>query len=222
MSEELRETDACEEGAQTSAPAARSARRRALNWSMIVCVVAAISFFSWRQFSRTGGSASGIASAYGFKIGDFRAQSRRETRPAPALAGEEIRGGRLALSDYRGKVVVVNLWASWCAPCRLEQPVFERLWREYKARGVQFLGINIRDQKVAALAFLDEFTVTYPSFYDRDAFLVSKLGAQVLPTTYIIAVSGRIFFRFTGTVDEPLLRTAIDAALEPEAQASGG
>jgi DsbE subfamily thiol:disulfide oxidoreductase len=138
------------------------------------------------------------------------------------LSGEEIRGGRLALSDYQGKIVIVNLWASWCGPCRREQPVFERLWREYKTRGVQFLGLNLRDQKAAALAFLDEFGVTYPSFYDRDSSLAFELRAQVLPTTYIIDASGRIFFRFTGTVDEPLLRTGIDAALDPEGGTSGG
>lgn len=207
-----------------SAPtrAGRTRRRHRLGWWLLVCVVALISSFAWLQLSRTGRSPSGIASAYGFTIGDFRAQGQREDRPAPNLSGEEIKGGRLALTDYRGKVVVVNLWASWCGPCRREQPVFERLWREYKTRGVQFLGLNVRDQKAAALAYLDEFEVTYPSFYDESSRLAFELRVQVLPTTYIIDASGRIFFRFTGTVDEPLLRTAIDAALEPEGGTSGG
>lgn len=224
MSDELRETETRPEGMEPSAAAhAGTVRRRArLGWWLLVCGVALISFFAWLQLSRTGRSSSGIASAYGFTIGDFRAQGQREYRPAPNLSGKEIRGGRLALSDYRGKVVVVNLWASWCGPCRREQPVFERLWREYESRGVQFLGLNVRDQKAAALSFLDEFEVTYPSFYDDSSRMAFELRAQVLPTTYIIDATGRIFFRFTGTVDEPLLRTAIDAALDPEGGTSGG
>lgn len=206
----------------TSAPARTDRRRTRRGWWVLICAVAVVSSFAMLQLSRTGTSPSGIASAYGFTIGDFRAQGQREDRSAPNLSGADMHGGPLALSDYRGEIVVVNLWASWCGPCRREQPVFERLWREYKTRGVQFLGLNVRDQKAAALAFLDEFGVTYPSFFDRDSQLVFRLGSKVLPETFIIDGSGRIFFRFTGTVDEPLLRTAIDAALLPGGGTSGG
>lgn len=199
------------------------ARTRALRaWGVILAVALVIGAFAALQLARTGANPSRLARAYGFTIGDFRAQGERESRPAPDLFGEDMQGRPLALKDYRGKVVVVNLWASWCGPCRREQPVFERLWREYKGRGVQFLGVNLRDQKAAALSFIDEFGVTYPSFFDQSSRLAFELQAQVLPTTYLIDAEGNLFFRFTGTVDEPLLRTAIDAALAPEKESSGG
>lgn len=184
-----------------------------LAWAAVIGPAALVAGFAFLQLSKTGANPSRLAKAYGFSIGDFRAEGQRESRPAPNLAGVAMDGSRLTLSEYRGKVVVLNLWASWCGPCRKEQPIFERVWREYRDGGVQFLGLNVRDNKTAALAFIDEFQVTYPSFFDPSAALTFKLQAQILPSTFIIDPAGRMFFRFTGTVDEPLLRQGIDGAL---------
>lgn len=182
---------------------------------MLIGSAGLVAAFASIQLARTGTNPSQLARAYGFSVGDFRAEGRRESRPAPSLVGEAVDGGRLALSEYRGKVVVLNLWGSWCGPCRKEQPIFERLWREYRDLGVQFLGLNVRDGRAAALAFIDEFRVTYPSFFDPSSALTFELKVQVLPTTFIIDPAGRLFFRFTGTVDEPLLRGAIEGARRP-------
>lgn len=179
----------------------------------LVAVAALVVGFAAFQLAKTGTSEQSLSSAYGFTIGTFTARAERDATPAPDLEGPALGGGRLALADYRGKVVLVNLWASWCGPCRREQPDLERVWREYKDRGVQFLGLNVRDQEAAALAYQDEFGVTYPSFFDPSSRFAHELRAQVLPTTYVIDREGRIAFRLVGTVDGALLREALDAIL---------
>lgn len=179
---------------------------------MLVAIVV-IGFAAW-QLSRSGTDPASLSRAYGFDIGNFPAITDEGSESAPELSGPELGGGSLSLGDYQGKVVVINLWASWCGPCRREQPELERVWREYRDRGVQFLGLNVRDQTAAALSFQDEFGVTYPSFEDDSSQLAFKLKAQVLPTTYIIDGAGRIAFRLTGTIDGALLRKVLDSTLE--------
>lgn len=216
MREGLQGSDS-REGERGAPTAARVARRRWLAWWVGGIVAALVLGFAMAQLARTGGSAEGVRKAFGFRIGDFRAAAQRESRLAPALEGEALGGGRLALADYRGKVVILNLWGSWCGPCRKEQPDLLRVERAYRDRGVQFIGLNIRDSQANARAFRDEFGVDYPSFFDPSAALTFRLGVQVLPTTFVINREGRIVFRFTGTVDEPLLRSALDALLESRA-----
>lgn len=191
----------------------RRARRGVLVGWLVLLIVAAAIGLAIAQVRRTGTEPGALARAYGFRIGDFTAQVDEPKRPAPPIEGEGLDGERLALADYRGKVVVLNLWASWCGPCRLEEPQLERLWRQYKDKGVQFLGMNLRDQRAAARAFRDEFNVTYPSFYDPSTALVVHLGVAVLPTTFVIGADGQILLRFTGRVDAGLLQPALESIL---------
>lgn len=181
-----------------------------LAFGLAICGLAA-----W-QLSRAGSDPVSLSRAYGFNIGDFAAISEARSEPAPDLEGPALGGGNLALADHRGDVVVVNLWASWCGPCRREQPDLEQVWREYRDRGVRFLGVNVRDQRAAARAFQEEFGVTYPSFYDEASQLAHELKAQNLPTTYVIDRDGTIVLRLTGTIDDVLLREILDATLEGE------
>ncbi|HEX2904572.1 MAG TPA: TlpA disulfide reductase family protein, partial [Jatrophihabitans sp.] len=78
------------------------------------------------------------------------------------VSGTLIGGGQLALSGYLGKVVVINFWASWCGPCVAESPQLEGVYERQKARGVQFVGIDVKDEKQAAQAFINDAGVTYP------------------------------------------------------------
>lgn len=188
-------------------------RIRARAWVIAAFIVLLAGGLAARQLGRTGLDPSALTAAFGFDIGRYPAIVEEGAEPAPALVGRRLGGGSLTLSDYRGTIVVVNLWASWCGPCRKEQPVLERLSREYRARGVEFLGVNIKDQEAAALAFQSEFDVTYPSFFDEAAQLGFELHAQVLPTTYVIDRLGRLVLRLTGTVDEALMRKVLDGLL---------
>jgi len=135
------------------------------------------------------------------------------SEPLPALRGETLQGGTVDPADYRDRVMVVNFWATWCAPCRREQPGLERVWREYRNRGVYFLGVNYRDHPVAARAYLKEFDVTYLSIEDRAGALAYDFGFVGLPDTYVVDRSGRMRYWAFGAVDEGELRSLVEKLL---------
>ena len=134
---------------------------------------------------------------------------REVSKPLPALGGETLQGGSVSPADYRGKVMVVNFWATWCGPCRREQPGLERVWREFRDRGVYFLGVNYRDDPSAARAYLKQFAVTYPSIQDQAGALAFDFGFVGLPDTYIVDRSGRIRYWGFGAIDEAELRSLV-------------
>jgi thiol-disulfide isomerase/thioredoxin len=141
-------------------------------------------------------------------------------RPAaPPVSGPVLSGGRISLADLRGKVVVLNTWGSWCAPCRAEAPALESVYRQTKAKGVAFLGINVRDNDAAARAFQRTFHVTYPSIPDSDGRITAsfrELPPNAIPTTLILDRQGRIAARIIGGTTVDMLQPAVLAlAAEP-------
>lgn len=109
-------------------------------------------------------------------------------------------GRGASLSSLTGKVVVLNLWASWCGPCREEAPILQELWRRYRARGVVVLGVDLQDLSENALAFTREYGVTYPSLRDGTDGAKRDLEATGVPETFIIDRKGRIALHITGPV----------------------
>ncbi len=137
---------------------------------------------------------------------------------APALAGTTLDGKKLSLADYRGQVVVVNVWGSWCTPCRVEGPSLEETYQKYHVKGVDFLGINTReDSNAAALAYVADEGITYPSLQDPDETLLLEFKSIVPPTTIpssvIIDRNGKVAARILGAVTEPQLSQALDTVL---------
>jgi peroxiredoxin len=123
---------------------------------------------------------------------------------APDISGKTLAGQRLRLSSYRGSVVVINFWASWCAPCRAEAPDLAVLATRFRSRGVRFLGIDIQDDPTSADAFLHTFQITYPSLNDPgDEIALAFRGTvppAAIPTTLVIDRSGHIAARVVGSV----------------------
>jgi DsbE subfamily thiol:disulfide oxidoreductase len=138
---------------------------------------------------------------------------REMSKPLPALRGETLQGGSVSPAEYRGAVMVVNFWATWCGPCRREQPGLERVWKEFRDRGVYFLGVNYRDDAVAARAYLKEFAVTYPSIQDLAGALAFDFGFVGLPDTYVVDRSGLIRYWGIGAMDEQELRSLVTKLL---------
>lgn len=126
-------------------------------------------------------------------------------------------GGRFVLANHAGGPSFVYFWASWCAPCREETPVIERLWPEYRERGHTFVGINIQDRESDARAFIDEFRPSFPIARDTENVYLD-FGVYGVPESYFFARNLEPRGKLFGPVSEERLRALLDA-LEREAPA---
>jgi peroxiredoxin len=141
----------------------------------------------------------------GLEAGVFRAEDRD---PAPSLSGRTLDGTRLDLTSLKGQVVVVNFWAQWCSPCRAEARNLNAVYDQTKALGVAFVGIDIKDDDVAARTFQRTRKVPYPSLVDPDGLLLLKFrgkAPQSPPTTLILDRQGRVAALFPGALTEAQL-----------------
>ncbi|MGZ4121263.1 MAG: TlpA family protein disulfide reductase [Actinomycetota bacterium] len=160
-----------------------------------------------------GGGSGGLQVASGFNVVSFPVKERKA---APAFEGTTLREGTpISSSLLAGKVGVVNFWGSWCGPCRREQGPLEQLWKQYQSRGVQFIGVNSRrDQKTAALAYIGEFDVTYPSVFNPDSSIAFDYRLRFMPATFVIDRQGKIAAEVIGALrSESDLRALIDSEL---------
>ena len=118
---------------------------------------------------------------------------------------------KVELNDYKGKPMVINFWASWCVPCRKEMPFLEKMWQEYKDKGLAIMGIDMLDDKGHAKEFLDQVGISYINLYDPSGQVGNTYGAVSLPTTFFIDKEGRIIRKsFGGFLDDKDEKRFID------------
>lgn len=174
------------------------------------------------------GGAEAMDSGAGFVGGDgsIVVIDPADRVPAPALSGATLDGDEYNLADDRGEIVVMNVWASWCAPCRAEAPALEEVWSEAQDAGVQFIGLNTRDSTLSAQRFVETMGLTFPNVQDTDGRLQllfsDSLPPQAIPSTLVVDREGRVAARILGKVSAATLRGVIDEVDQPNAGESSG
>ena len=167
--------------------------------------------------SLAGSGNSGVTTVDGNASAVLYAAGHRPV--APEFTGTTLTGSKLSFSSYRGKVVVLNFWGSWCVPCREEAPILAAVAAKYQPSGVSFLGVDVRDTPASALAFTHSFHVGYPSVSDQSSAITLDFTAKVpiagTPTTLVVDRTGHIAGAVFGTVTYPGL-TAILAKVTAE------
>lgn len=151
----------------------------------------------------------------GRSVTEYRTEDRAEP---VTLVGTALSGEVVDVADWRGDVVVINVWGSWCAPCREEAPILASASADYAGRGVRFLGINVRDNPAAAIAFEENYGITYPSIDDRAGNALLSLAEHLpgagVPVTLVLDREGRPAARVLGAVQESALTSLIDTVLD--------
>jgi thiol-disulfide isomerase/thioredoxin len=139
-----------------------------------------------------------------------------------AVSGTTLEGAALDTAGWRGKVVVVNTWGSWCPPCNAEAPDLQKTWESLKGEGVEFLGVDLRDSPETGLAFQRKFGLTYPSLrWDGGSVLLQMKGkATATPTTLVLDRAGRLAGRISGRADASTLRGMVENVLAEDASVS--
>ena len=140
----------------------------------------------------------------------------KENAPTPEFSVPDPQGKKISLKDFRGKVVFLNFWASWCIPCREEMPAIERLYQEFKEKNFVVLAVSVKDRRQDAIDFAKELKLTYPVALDPEGQVGLLYGAWGLPTTYLIGPKGEGLARAWGPADwySPAARNIIKELLD--------
>jgi len=174
-------------------------RRRLIVLAATVCAGAALAVVLLTGWA-TGGN-SGVTDVAGSASAVLYSTGHRPL--APDFTATTLTGSRLSFSSYRGQVVVVNFWGSWCGPCREEAPTLAVTARQYRPAGVAFLGVDVRDTTASALAFAHNYGITYPSINDASSVITQDFTSVVpiagTPTTLVIDRTGHIAGAVFGT-----------------------
>ncbi len=162
-------------------------------WAAVLFVVGLIALLGW-----------GVVRA---------ANGPRSSGLAPDFTLTGFDGRTVTLSQLRGQVVMINFWASWCPPCREEAAYLERTWRKYQAKGVAFIGVDWVDTEKEALAYIEEFDVTYLNGPDLGTRIAQAYRIQGVPETFFVDKTGRLRGVKIGPLYPPELDNRIDALL---------
>jgi thiol-disulfide isomerase/thioredoxin len=174
----------------------------------------------------TSGGSTGQGTT-NFPVGDQNiTMLAPDKRPALGpLHGPTVDGGTADLVDYRGHVVVLNVWGSWCPPCQAEAPALEAAAQALAPKGVKFLGINVRESGTAgAKAFQRTYGISYPSLFDQNNdYLLALRGVvapNAIPSTIVVDAQGRVGARFSGEITKTTLIDIVDDVIGGKAAAS--
>ena len=175
---------------------------------LIIVAVGTIGWWQVRNLKARAGT-EGLNAEVGLSVYDGSSAIA-----LPAITGKSVDDQPLNLAALRGHVLVLNVWGSWCAPCRAEAPDLARISAETDPRGVRFVGVDVRDNPAAARAFARNYGITYPSFDDQSGRVLAQftgiIPVSAVPSTLVIDRSGAIRARVVGRIDATTLRGLIE------------
>ena len=172
-----------------------------------VVISALIAILAWASIS-TGGNPGGLA------VNSDLVEFEIDASTARDFDLDLIGGGTVQLSDLRGKVVMVDFWASWCPPCRVEAPVLAKVYREFQGQPVEFLGVDIWDNIGDAELFLQQEGQAYPNGFDASGVVAIDYGVRGIPEKYFIDREGILVKKLSGPLTETTLRNTINELVE--------
>ncbi|MFN8523612.1 MAG: TlpA disulfide reductase family protein [Chloroflexota bacterium] len=172
------------------------AAARALLWSMVAVMAAAWFFLAGGRETLQGLIAPAPSAP---------TRSADVGQPAPDLHLKLAGSGDVDLARYRGRVVLLNFWATWCTPCKAEMPAIDRIYRAKQASGFEVLGVNLQESEDQVLGFLKEVQVSFPSLLDPTMEVARRYRATALPTTFIIDREGIIRYVRVGPLTDEML-----------------
>ncbi len=138
------------------------------------------------------------AAALSDEVKSLGLQQPKETVEAPDFTLRDLNGKTVQLRDFRGKVVFLNFFATWCVPCRLEMPAMDRLYQSNKDKGLLVLALDLREGVKPVRSFLRELKVSFPALLDEDGTVAFMYGVRPLPTTYLVGRDGNLLWRAYG------------------------
>ncbi len=183
-----------------ASPPGPSRSRNPLALVVVAVVAAGMLYFGFHMARRTGNAAAIMKSA-----------------PAPDFTLESLNGGNMRLSDLRGKAVVLNFWATWCGPCKIETPWLVELQNQYGSQGLQIVGVEAGDDDKEDIAkFVKEMGINYPVLLGKEAVGDAYGGIPALPETFFIGRDGKIVDKSLGLHDRAEIEESIKKALDTE------
>jgi len=144
--------------------------------------------------------------------GDVQTPSQLVGRPAPEFVLRSFNGEKVRLSDFRGKTLLVNFWASWCHPCREEAPVLERAYMSLSGKQVEFIGINVMDDRKSAEEYIKSFGGSFVNIYDPENRVHLDYGVGGVPETFFVNPDGIITGKHRGPLTERMIMRYIENA----------
>lgn len=141
-----------------------------------------------------------------------------DAAPAPRVKAGDftlplLTGGSFTFGDHKGYPVVINFFASWCVPCRIEAPALNAMFREYRKHQVAFLGIAVQDTESKALGYIEDLSVAFPAGLDKTGKIKEAYGVYGIPTTIFIDRTGMITYTHAGALTEDMIRHELDKIL---------
>ena len=145
---------------------------------------------------------STIAVIFIFFINGVSAEQSLTSLPDPKMAANftllDMDGINHQLSDYRGKTVIINFWATWCPPCREEMPSMERAWNKIKDQNIAMLAINVGEDEDTIFTFTADYPASFTLLLDTSGTMIEQWPVQGLPTTFVVSPDGRLVYRAIG------------------------